>query len=497
MTSLQSVICARRRADYFADGKMDLMPIRDLVARAAFATGLAFGLMAQSPTRPSSPPSLPVGLEAPADEQRAVPALPPGLGAPLETRTKSVDTEPGFAPPFGLTGFIEARIGSRIVDDGTQKSLSIAETRLQLERDFFTPHAAFRFVGDFVLDGVEDDRAVDLQSGRGFFDLREANAVAQPLSFLDAKAGRQILTWGVGDLVFINDLFPKDFRAFFIGRDDEYLKAPSDAFRLSAYSDVANLDVVYTPRFNSDRFIDGSRLSYFGPSQGSIVGRNPIITADTPHTWFSDDEVAARLHQNVSGWELAAYGYHGFWKTPEGARADGTPFHPRLSVIGASARGPLEGGIVTGEVGHYFSHDDASGNDALIRNSETRLLVGYEREIATELTATGQYYVEILSDFSRLNQNLTPGQTAPDRARHVLTLRVTQLLFNQNLMLSAFNFWSPNEEDGHLRFRATYKLSDTWKIEGGGNLFYGREENTFFGQLQDNTNLFVAIRRSF
>ena len=431
------------------------------ITKTVFMTVLAVGLMAQSPP----PPSLPAGLGTPTNEKDAAPALPPGLGAPAETRANHADGEPGFAAPFGLTGFIEARLGTRIVGDGTQKSLSIAETRLQLERDFL--------------------------------DLREANAVAQPLSFLDVKAGRQILTWGVGDLVFINDLFPKDFRAFFIGRDDEYLKAPSDALRMSAFSDAANLDVVYTPRFNADRFIDGSRLSYFNRSLGDIAGRNAIIQAETPHTWFSDDEIAARLHRNVGGWELAAYGYHGFWKTPEGARASGRPFHPRLSVAGASLRGPLEGGIVTSEVGHYKSHDDVDGTDPLIRNGETRFLVGYEREIAIELTAAGQYYVEILSDFSALKRNLGPGQAAPDRARHVLTLRATQLLFNQNLMLSAFNFWSPNEEDGHLRLRATYKLSDAWQVEGGGNLFYGRKENTFFGQLQDNTNLFVGVRRSF
>lgn len=438
-----------------------------------------------------------MGLGASADEKGAAPTLPPGLGVPAETHDKSVDREPSFTAPLGLTGFIEARLGTRIVGDGTQKSLSIAETRLQLERDFSTPYAAFRFVGDFVLDGVENDLNLDLQRGRGFLDLREANAVAQPFSFLDVKAGRQILTWGGGDLVFINDLFPKDFRAFFIGRDDEYLKAPSDALRMSAFSDLANLDIVYTPRFNADRFIDGSRLSYFNPSLGDIAGRNAIITAETPYTWFSDDEIAARLHRNVGGWELAAYGYHGFWKTPEGARANGRPFHPRLSVAGASLRGPVEGGIVTAEAGHYVSHDDARGTNPLIRNSETRLLFGYESEIATELTAVGQYYVEILSDFTELKRNLGPGQIAPDRARHVLTLRMTQLLYNQNLMLSAFNFWSPNEEDGYLRFRATYKLSDVWQVEGGGNLFYGREKSSFFGQLQENTNLFVSVRRSF
>ena len=468
------------------------MPVLHLIARTVFATGLAVGLMAQS-----LPPSLPTGLGAPADEKGTVPTLPPGLGSPAAARADPADSERGFTVPFGLTGFIEARLGARIVDDGTQKSLSVAETRLQLERDFYTPHAAFRLVGDVVLDSVENDLNLDLQRGRGFLDLREANAVARPFSFLDVKAGRQILTWGVGDLVFINDLFPKDFRAFFIGRDNEYLKAPSDAVRISAFSDAANLDVVYTPRLNADRFIDGSRLSYFNRSLGGITGQNAIITAETPHTWFSDDEIAARLHRNVGGWELAAYGYHGFWKAPEGARADGRPFYPRLSVVGASLRGPLEGGIVTTEVGNYFSHDDADGTNPLIRNGETRFLIGYEKEIATELTAAGQYYVEILSDFSALKQNLTSGQAAPDRARHVLTLRMTQLLFNQNLMLSAFNFWSPNEEDGHLRFRATYKLSDAWQIESGGNFFYGRKENTFFGQLQDNTNLFFGVRRSF
>lgn len=460
--------------------------------RIAMGLALSAGLMAQSP------PPLPMGLGAPAEDKEtgAAPALPPGLGSPAEA-TVPPPAEEGYKAPLGLTGFWEARVGTRIVGDATQKTASVAETRLQLERDFYTPQAAFRIVGDFVYDAVENDFGPDLERGRGFVDLREANTVFQPAGFLDVKAGRQILTWGVGDLVFINDLFPKDFRAFFIGRDEEYLKAPSDALRVSAFSDFANLDVVYTPRFDPDRYVDGSRLSYFSPSLGGLAGRNAVLNPDTPSTWGSDDEIAARLYRNIAGIELAAYGYHGFWKAPEGARADGTLFHPRLSVVGASLRGPLQGGIVTAEAGQYFSHDDPHGTSPLIRNGETRLLVGYEREVADELTAAAQYYVEILSDYSALKQNLAPGQTVPDRAHHVLMLRLTQLLFNQNLTLSAFNFWSPNEEDGYTRFRASYKLSDTWRIEGGGNLFYGESERTFFGQLQDNSNLFVGVRRSF
>lgn len=74
---------------------------------------------------------------------------------------------------------------------------------------------------------------------------------------------------------------------------------------------------------------------------------------------------------------------------------------------------------------------------------------------------------------------------------------MTKLMFNQNLTLSGFNFFSPNERDGYFRFRASYKVTDAWLAEVGGNIFYGADEATFFGQLQDNTNLFVGVRRNF
>ncbi len=457
-------------------------------------TGLSPEPQSKQEPKDKDEPVLPVGLGQSND-----PALPAGL-EPTNTekpvRRAGGDTNE-FVMPFGLTGFVETRIGARIIEDPTQKTLSIAEVRAQLERDFQTDHATFRFVGDFLYDSVEDDLDIDLEKGRGFFDLREANVVVRPVGFLDVKAGRQILTWGVGDLYFINDLFAKDFRSFFVGRDDEYLKAPSDAVRISAFNDVANVEFVYVPRFDADRSITGERLSYFNPALGRIAGRDAIIDADIPDTWFSDDEFAGRAYRNIGAFEAAVYGYAGFWKTPEGQTPAGRPFHPRLAVFGASLRGPLQGGLVTAEFGHYLSRDDLAGDNPLIRNSETRFLVGYEREVAEELTASMQYIAEVISDHDALTGALPTAAPAPDRVRHVVTLRLTKMMLNQNLTLSGFNFWSPNERDGYLRLRASYKLSDAWRAEGGGNIFYGASDSTFFGQFEDNTNLFVGLRRSF
>ena len=49
------------------------------------------------------------------------------------------------------------------------------------------------------------------------------------------RAGRQIITWGLGDLIFINDVFPKDYEAFFSGRPMEYMKKGVDGVKIGYY----------------------------------------------------------------------------------------------------------------------------------------------------------------------------------------------------------------------------------------------------------------------
>ena len=60
-------------------------------------------------------------------------------------------------------------------------------------------------------------------------DVRDLTLSFSAGASTDVSIGRQVITWGTGDLVFLNDLFPKDFVSFFAGRDDDYLKAPGDA----------------------------------------------------------------------------------------------------------------------------------------------------------------------------------------------------------------------------------------------------------------------------
>ncbi len=400
--------------------------------------------------------------------------------------------------PFDLSGFLESRIGTRLQQDPLQKDISIGEMRLQigLEKEFDS--LTFNLVSDFIYDPVLDDHSVDLETGRGFVDIREANVIFSPLDFVDVKIGRQILTWGTGDLIFINDLFPKDLNSFFIGRADEYLKGPSDALKTAFFFGDYNLDIIYTPRFDADRFIDGSRISFFdrtlgGFRGGAFRGRAEVTLVDRPE----DDELAVRFYRSFGAFETALYYYNGFWKSPAGLNeTTGKAEFPRLNVYGASVRGPVARGIASVEIGYYKSAEGAAANP-LVRNDEFRLLLGYEQEIANELTGSVQYYLERRLDYDRYLASL-PGDAIRDRQnRHLFTLRLTKLLRGQDLKLSLFNFYSPSDKDGYLRLNIAYKIRDNLKAEAGGNIFYGQKDHSFFGQFKDNSNIFTALHYDF
>ncbi|MBI4384603.1 MAG: hypothetical protein HY579_11280 [Nitrospinae bacterium] len=395
---------------------------------------------------------------------------------------------PRFVLPE-LHGFLETAGGARTQDDPNQPgAFDLGDFRWQLEAFKTLDGADFKYRGDILYDGALD---------KFDFDLREAHLAASPLASMDVKIGRQILTWGTGDLIFLNDLFPKDFQSFFIGRDEEYLKAPSDAIKTGFFTDYANLDLVWTPRFNPDRFVNGERLSFYNAILGRMAGDRGGISEIQRDRWAEDSELALRLFKNLGGYELALYGYYGYFKNPAGATSLGQVTFPRLAVYGASARGEFLKGVGNVEVAYYDSLDDRRGTDPLTDNGQLRFLAGYTREIATDLTAGVQYNLERMIDHENYANRLPEGSVRKIQDRQVTTLRLTRLALQQNLRLSLFVFYSPSDADAHLRPSVHYRIDDLWSVAAGSNIFLGEKNLTFFGQLEDNTNVYGRIRYSF
>jgi len=456
----------------------------------------AFAQMPALPPGLGGQPELPPGLRVP-------PELPPGLGGQpelpvgLDGRDASGQAAIEAEEPSALfTGFFDLRYGARTQDNSLMPRDILGEARLHLEAGFGTTIQT-RLAFDVVGDAVASDHSVELHAGAGAFDLREANISFSPFQSMDVKVGRQILTWGTGDLLFINDLFPKDYESFVIGRDIEYLKSPSDAVKLSFFSDYANLDLIYTPQFDADRYINGERVSFFSPIAGGQVGGG-AIPVDLPDDSFSDDELAVRLYRTIRGFELAAYFYDGFWKSPVGYDTGRALYtFPQLKVVGGSLRGPVGPGILNLELGHYYSAEDPMGSEHNIPNSQTRWLIGYEMEVARETTLGLQYYQEIQDDQTTYLAALPTGMTARPETRDVLTARLTRSFLDQRLMANLFIADSPSDKDGYVRADLSYNISDALRLNVGINHFYGDSEQTFYGQFQDDSNAYFGLQFGF
>lgn len=433
----------------------------------------------------ASEPALPEGLEGASE-----PALPQGLETTDSAAEAPADTPSTKSPPFELHGFWDVRAGTRVQSDPAQsKDATLGESRLQLKTDKDWDNVFMEFTGDGVFDAINE---------RAKLDIREWRLTWTPVDALDIRIGRQVLTWGTGDMLFINDLFPKDWVSFFSGRNEEYLKAPSNAVRVGWFNNWMNVEVAYSPRFDADRYITGKRFSYYSPIQGRTVGSDHQVRVNKPDDFFENDEFALRLYRSIGSTQLAFYGYSGYWKSPGGMQL--IPFRsvfPKLRVYGASLRGAIGRGIGNVEIGYYDSREDRSGRNAFINNSEFRALLGYEREIAKELTLGLQYYLEHIMNYGNYRDTLPFFMTARDQDRHVITLRLTKLLMNQNLILSFFGYFSPSDMDAYLRPGVTYKINDNMTLETGGNIFLGNSRTSFFGQFQDNTNVYAGLRVSF
>ncbi len=398
-----------------------------------------------------------------------------------------------------LHGFLETDAGVKVSDDNTKKdNFNLLEQRLQLkslyyfegENYFSKKGASLNFKGDFTVDEYFD--------GKTDFDLRELNLSLTPFDFMDVRAGRQVLTWGTGDYLFINDMFPKDYRSFFIGRNDEYLKKPFDALKMSFYPSWGSVDFV-TAAFEPNTTAKGDRLSFYDSFQMGIAGINSDRDLHEPSLDPSNAEYSLRYYRSLGSNELALYYFNGFDKNPTSYRNEATRqlFYRRLDVYGWSLRGPFAEGIGNVEFGYYYSREDTDGSDRLIANSMLKFMGGYTRDLKKDVTLGFQYLYEQRMDYDSYLANRLATDLLFDERRHLLTQSISKLYKNQTVRASLFNFYSPTDADGYVRMSASYDVTDQWKVTLGGNLPWGEDDMTEFGQMKKNKNVFLRARYSF
>lgn len=388
------------------------------------------------------------------------------------------------ASPWKISGFIEVAHGQFLQNNIVTSNESLNELRARLELNYSHQHFDFTVKGDALYDDVLSST---------IWHTRELTLSASPFKAVDIKIGRQILTWGTADYIFLNDLFPKDWQSFFAGREDQYLKSSSDSIKTSWYLGAFTVDIAWTPKFSADKYLTGERFSFYSPQ-----AQNNVAPAEQFKVKNSNDEQwSARFSTNKKGIEYALYGYKGIWTTPTGINTEGTAYFPKMNSWGASIRMPFAGGLFNTEYAAYRSIEDTDGNDPFIANSQQRFLLGYETELIKNLSASLQYYLEHTNNYSAFKANSFYPQQIIDKNRQLLTLRLRYTALQQKLTFSLFTFYSPSDQDAYIRPSIHYRYSDSWSYTVGGNIFWGKQNFSFFGQHQDNSNAWLRMRYQF
>ncbi|RJQ20551.1 MAG: hypothetical protein C4560_04955 [Nitrospiraceae bacterium] len=394
-----------------------------------------------------------------------------------------------YASDISFHGFLQGNYSFNTDSSNPDgKDMKWAEERLQLKLDARKDPLNFFIKADAFYDHIDDASHLELREGYADFTS----------SSYDLRIGRQIITWGLGDLIFINDVFPKDYEAFFSGRPLEYLKKGIDGIKLGMYPSFASAELIIIPFFEPNNFPDPKRFHMFDPM--------PLITKreeEKPASTFDNTEIAFRMYRDVAGFDASLYYYRGFFRQPSmlpdsmTAPSKITLFYPELSVYGASLQGRMLDGVVSFEAGHYDSREDRDGTDPMTPNSQTKFLIGYQRQLWEDFTIGLQYFGEYMHDYSEYEKNLPSGFPQEKKYHDLASARLTQFLMHQTLRLSFFAFYSPSYEDYLLNPEIKYNFSDSVWAATGANIFGGGEEWDQFGQLDKNDNIYLQMRYEF
>lgn len=388
-----------------------------------------------------------------------------------------------------LHGYVQGNYSVSTAEENPDgKDFKWSEERVQVKGEATADPFRVFVKGDAFHDDA--DGHVGLELREGYADYTAGR--------WDARVGRQVITWGVGDLLFINDVFPKDYEAFFSGRPMEYLKKGVDGAKVGLYPGFVSVELIAIPSFEPNNYPDPNRFWMYDPMPG-ITNRE----VQDPYRDFHETEMALRLYRDVAGFDVSLYYYRGYSRQPAMIPDDPlapttiTSVYPELSVSGASFQGRALDGVLSFETGYYDSRQDAKGSDSMIPNSQTRFLLGYQRQVWEDFTVGVQYYGEYMEDYSAYEQNLPVGFPKEKRLHQLATVRLMQFLMHQTLRLSLFAFYGLSDGDYLLNPEVKYNMTDSVWIAVGGNIFGGGKSWTQFGQFAKDDNIYTQMRYEF
>lgn len=389
---------------------------------------------------------------------------------------------------FSFSGFLLNHYSARITGNKSDSGDFLAENlTLRLENNFYTEKISTTTKLDFI------HSALDKQTKT---DFREVY-IDYALNNLNLTFGKQIATWGIGDLIFINDIFPKNYSAFFTGNQMDYLKKSFTAIKLNLNSGKLNWEGFILPTFTEDT-LPANNFFYYNP-----FSQITNIEYHFPAASFKNTELAFKTSTQIKDLDLALYFYKGFYRQPFVMPDDFvsptklTYFYPQLFNYGLTLQKSLFSGIFGLESGYYYFKEDKNGDNPTIPNSQIKFLLSYQKPINDTTNISLQYYGELMQKYENYKTNFPASFPLQKKLKDVATLRFSKNNTYQTKNFSLFAFYSLSDNDFYLIPEASFNISDYFSYTLGFNIFGGVNDKTFFAQFNKNGNIYLRVKVNF
>ncbi len=393
-----------------------------------------------------------------------------------------------FADGLQITGYVRNYEGVLLNDD---MDFSIVQNTLDLNFSMQTSKVGFK-VNPYIYH--YSDKTI-------VFDLREAYLDLFFDSF-DLRIGKQQIIWGKADGVFITDIIsPKDLTEFLL-RDFEEIRMGVTAVKFDYYIGDNTFELVWVPVFSATKF----------PEQDSIWAITPQFPVQPQFDFSKKDikpsiknsEIFAKYSIFSSAIDFEIMGGYTWDADPtihtlkqidplthQLLSLTAIPEHHRLTVAGGSFSTTLGPVVIRGEGayywGKYFQSEDPMLKEGVIEKDYLNYLLGADFTIRGIKFST-QFIQQYILDYNDF--------IVSHEVNNLMTfLARKDLLSGDTLHLELFSYLGLTDEDGLIRPKISYDITDGVNILLGANIFFGNKG--MFGRFNKNDMVYVKIKYSF
>ncbi|MBI3593708.1 MAG: hypothetical protein HY200_01995 [Nitrospirae bacterium] len=397
-------------------------------------------------------------------------------------------------PPFPVTGSAQGGYwtGSRSLDD--REDLKTASLWIKTAPAIGSL-AKGHFEGWIINSDLFQGNETMSMLREGYIDL-----AAGPFDF---RIGKQIIVWGRADQVNPTDhLSPRDYTLLFPDENDQ-------RFGSIGLKGSTNIGAYY---------VQGYWIPFFKPNHLPLPQSSAQLTFREQEPDNAVGQWGVKVESTGRNWDGSISYYDGFDLDPDLSldslsvlSIQPPPLnillsHHRIQTFGIDGAAAVERFGLRGEAAYTLTENSDSSNP-FIKSPFLFFVLGGERTFLDYLNINLQFIFREVLDYQ------DPGGIADPIARSVATeealfnnqldrisegasIRVSNKWFNETLEAELAGIGTWTRHDTLIRPKATYAITDQWKIVVAADIYRGPDDS-FFGSLSKNTASYTEISYHF